>query len=135
MSTILKDADWVEALAFYNRGIPSVLPEGNRFKATVENHRWGKHWESLDTCPACVQRADEQMRHTGPAFPQAQIAEWEIELAQVQGDAWILVTCVREAMEKAGATPAMLGAYTSDALVDWAYGDVESTRAWVTVTP
>ena len=48
------------ALDYYNRGIPSLLPDSNRWKLAVERHRWGWHAnppeETRSWCPACGEK-------------------------------------------------------------------------------
>ena len=43
------------ALAAYNDGVPSTLPEGNKWKPFVEGHRWGRHRGDgySNACPVC----------------------------------------------------------------------------------
>lgn len=45
-----------EALKFYDAGVPSTLPNTNRFKSRVEAHRWGRHGDRPipNTCPVCA---------------------------------------------------------------------------------
>lgn len=42
-----------EALDYYDRGFPSLLPEENRWKRLVQNHRWGYHQMPKKGCPVC----------------------------------------------------------------------------------
>lgn len=43
------------AIEYYDRGIPSALPNGNPYKGYVENHRWGYHAANNNrNCPVCV---------------------------------------------------------------------------------
>jgi len=48
-----------EALAAYDAGTPSLLPDDNRFKGRVEHHRWGQHVDRAMpfTCPVCARTA------------------------------------------------------------------------------
>ena len=46
-----------EALRAHLLGYPSALPDGNRWKGSVEDHRWGHHGILADKyCPACAMR-------------------------------------------------------------------------------
>jgi hypothetical protein len=48
-----------EALAAFDAGTPSALPDSNRFKRIVESHRWGNHATRgrAGTCPVCARAA------------------------------------------------------------------------------
>lgn len=44
----------VAALAAYDEGLPSLLPDDNRYKRRVEQHRHGDRSElHVRTCPVC----------------------------------------------------------------------------------
>jgi hypothetical protein len=51
-----------EALDFADRGVPSALPDSNRFKSEVEAHRWGRHGDHAGgaaahpRCPVCARQ-------------------------------------------------------------------------------
>jgi hypothetical protein len=43
-----------EAVRAYREGLPSLLPDGNRWRRIVELHRWGYHGTVPATgCPIC----------------------------------------------------------------------------------
>jgi hypothetical protein len=52
---VIQKDRWVEAIAAYERGIPSLLTKQNPFKNAVEQHRWGYHYEKPrpNYCPVC----------------------------------------------------------------------------------
>jgi len=42
------------AIEFYDRGVPSALPDDNPFKRAVEQHRWGNRTDAHAIgCPIC----------------------------------------------------------------------------------
>ena len=44
----------IVAIEYFDRGIPSALPNGNPFKGYAENHRWGYHAANNNlNCPIC----------------------------------------------------------------------------------
>ena len=58
-----RQPDWDDAAKAEADGLPSLLPDRNIYKRTVENHRWGKHGAHAggpfpDTCPACARKQE-----------------------------------------------------------------------------
>lgn len=53
-----KLTEQAEALAAFDAGVPSTLPDTNRFRPVVEAHRWGRHGErpQTATCPVCARK-------------------------------------------------------------------------------
>lgn len=53
---IVESSERQTALDFFKRGIPSALPDSNRWKLSVERHRWGWHANvRTEWCPACTE--------------------------------------------------------------------------------
>lgn len=43
-----------EAVIAYNDDLPSLLPNSNKWKPFVEEHRWGYHGDAAEPgCPIC----------------------------------------------------------------------------------
>jgi hypothetical protein len=43
-----------QAVDYYDKGIPSSLPDNNPYKIYAENHRWGRHHDHKSKdCPVC----------------------------------------------------------------------------------
>jgi hypothetical protein len=45
------------ALYAYAAGVPSSLPDRNRYKTMVLEHRWGGHGEPVEFCPVCEEKS------------------------------------------------------------------------------
>jgi len=46
-----------DAVRAFTDGLPSLLPDANRWKSLVEAHRWGWHGASYGrhhSCPVCI---------------------------------------------------------------------------------
>ena len=45
-----------QARDYYTRGIPSLLPDTNKYRHAAESHRWGQHYQGCPSveCPGLV---------------------------------------------------------------------------------
>ena len=57
------NASELMAIEYFDKGIPSVLPDDNPYKGYVEHHRWGYHTRKYSpNCPVCKRKESASER-------------------------------------------------------------------------